>query len=73
VRDNAERGITLGIRLLADLRDIFDGARAITTEDILNHLRALEAAPWADLKGQLLDARGLSRLLAPLRHHPGQK
>ncbi len=63
VRDNADRGISLGIRLLADLRDIFDGARAMTTEDILTRLRALDAAPWADLKGQPLDARGLARLL----------
>ena len=63
VRDNADRGISLGIRLLADLRDIFDGARAITTEDILARLRALDAAPWADLKGAPLDARGLARLL----------
>ncbi len=63
VRDNAERGISLGIRLLADLRDIFGGARAITTEDILTRLRALDAAPWAELKGQPLDARGLARLL----------
>ena len=63
VRDNAERGISLGIRLLADLRDIFGGARAITTEDILTRLRGLDAAPWADLKGAPLDARGLARLL----------
>ena len=63
VRDNADRGISLGIRLLADLRDIFDGARAMTTEDILTRLRALDAAPWADLKGAPLDARGLARLL----------
>ena len=63
VRDNADRGISLGIRLLADLRDIFGGARAMTTEDILTRLRALDAAPWADLKGAPLDARGLARLL----------
>jgi hypothetical protein len=65
VRDNADRGISLGIRLLADLRDIFDGARALTTEDILAQLHALDAALWADLKGQPLDARGLARLLDP--------
>ena len=65
VRDNADRGISLGIRLLADLRDIFDGNRALTTEDILSQLHALDAAPWADLKGQPLDARGLARLLDP--------
>ena len=65
VRDNADRGISLGIRLLADLRGIFDGARALTTEDILSQLHELDAAPWADLKGQPLDARGLARLLDP--------
>lgn len=65
VSDNADRGISLGIRLLSELRDVFGGARAMTTEDILTALHALDAAPWADLKGQPLDARGLARLLAP--------
>jgi hypothetical protein len=63
VRDNADRGISLGIRLLADLRGIFGGKPAMTTEDILNQLHGLDAAPWADLKGQPLDPRGLARLL----------
>jgi Protein of unknown function (DUF3631) len=72
VRDNADRGISLGIRLLADLRDIFGGARAMTTEDILTRLHALDAAPWADIKGAgiPLDARGLSRLLDPYDIEP---
>jgi hypothetical protein len=65
VRDNADRGISLGIRLLADLRGIFDDARALATDDILTQLHGLDAAPWADLKGQPLDARGLARLLDP--------
>jgi hypothetical protein len=72
VRDNADRGISLGIRLLADLRDIFDGARALPTEDILTRLHALDAAPWADLKGQPLDPRGLARLLDPYDIYPGK-
>jgi hypothetical protein len=72
VRDNADRGISLGIRLLADLRDIFGAARTITTEDILTKLQALDAAPWADLKGQPLDARGLARLLDPYDVYPGK-
>jgi hypothetical protein len=63
VRDNADRGISLGIRLLADLRGIFGDERAMTTGDILTQLHALDAAPWDDFKGQPLDARGLSRLL----------
>ena len=70
VRDNADRGISLGIRLLADLHAIFDGARTMTTEDILARLHALDAAPWADLKGVPLDARKLSRLLDPYDIEP---
>src|SRR6266851_8644652 len=72
VRDNADRGISLGIRLLADLRAIFGGNRAMTTEDILTRLHALEAAPWADLKSQPLDARGLARLLDPYEITPAK-
>ena len=70
VRDNADRGISLGIRLLADLRAVFDGARTMPTGEILAQLHALDAAPWADLKGAPLDARGLSRLLAPYDVEP---
>jgi hypothetical protein len=70
VRDNADRGISLGIRLLADLRSIFDSARTMSTGEILTQLHALDAAPWADLKGAPLDARGLSRLLAPYDVEP---
>jgi hypothetical protein len=64
VRDNADRGISLGIRLLADLRGVLDGQPTMSTADILPRLHDLDDAPWADLKGQPLDARGLSRLLA---------
>jgi hypothetical protein len=65
VRDNADRGsISLGIRLLADIRDIFDGAPLMSTEEILTQLRAIDTAPWADLKGQPIDARGMARMLA---------
>ena len=69
VRDNADRGISLGIRLLADLRDIFGGARAMTTEDILTRLHALDAAPWADLKGAAARRPRPGPPAGPLRHH----
>jgi hypothetical protein len=72
VRDNADRGISLGIRLLADLRDIFGGNRAMTTEDILTRLHGLDAAPWAELKGQPIDARALARLLDPYEITPAK-
>jgi hypothetical protein len=67
VADNADRGISLGIRLLADLRNLFGEAPAMAGADILTALNTLDAAPWADIRGvgMPLDARGLARLLAP--------
>ncbi len=60
---------SLGVRLLADLRTIFGGADALTTEDILSRLCAgteagLEAdAPWNELHGKPLGVRGLASML----------
>jgi hypothetical protein len=52
-----------GIRLLADLRTVFGGRDQMSTVDILAALNGLEEAPWANLKGKALDARGLSNRL----------
>lgn len=55
-------------RLLADLRDIFDGTQAdkLPTATILDRLAALDEAPWASWhRGQPLNARGLAGLLRP--------
>ena len=54
---------SLGIRLLADLRDIFGDQMAMSTDDILKALHRIEDAPWADLRGTPLNARGLSNRL----------
>ncbi|QGK70723.1 DUF3631 domain-containing protein [Allosaccharopolyspora coralli] len=57
---------SLGVRLLADLRDLFT-TRAVdrmTTVDILPALHALDEAPWGDLYGKPLDPRRLSKELA---------
>lgn len=57
---------SLGVRLLADLRDVWhqlgdhDHAH---TDAILDRLQALDEAPWSDLRGRPLDARGLARML----------
>jgi hypothetical protein len=56
---------SLGIRLLADLRDLFthyDTDRLPTTV-ILADLRELDEAPWGDLDGKPLDPRRLAREL----------
>lgn len=65
VAQAAERPATLGVRLLGDLRDIFDrrGLDQLPTDTILDDLHNLDESPWADLRGKPLDARGLSRRL----------
>jgi hypothetical protein len=61
-RDDTE---TVGTRLLADLRQIFGDASALSTETILGKLHALEESPWGDWYGKPLDPRGLAKLLKP--------
>lgn len=54
---------SLGVRLLADLRDVFGDQDVMSTETILGKLLALEESPWADLYGKPLNARGLANRL----------
>lgn len=67
VADN--RTVSLGIRLLADLRTIFGDADALHTKTILQRLCAGEEnrlaadAPWGDLRGKPLGSRGLATML----------
>jgi hypothetical protein len=57
-----ERDPSLGVQLLADCRRIFteQDADRIATEKLVQSLTDLDAAPWADLNGKPLDARGLA-------------
>jgi hypothetical protein len=50
-----------GVRLLADLRELFTraGTGRMTTTDLLAALHDLDESPWADLHGKPLDARRL--------------
>ncbi len=59
----ANRDASLGVRLLADLRSIFGEEEVMATQTILDRLHAMDEAPWGDLRGKPLDARGLSRRL----------
>ena len=63
VTESRDSTPSLGIRLLKDLKQIFDGADHMSTADILLALCALEEAPWGELRGKPLAARGLSRIL----------
>jgi hypothetical protein len=60
VTASADQRQSLGIQLLADLRTVFGDTDLMTTETVLQKLNALEDAPWNDLRGKSLDARGLS-------------
>lgn len=73
---NAERASndpSLGVRLLSDLRDVFhqDGGDTMATETILERLTALDEAPWGDIRGRALDARGLAQRLRRFEVRPG--
>jgi hypothetical protein len=57
------RGASLGIRLLADLRAVFNEHEVMSTEQTLTKLRAIDEAPWDDLYGKGLNARGLAQRL----------
>ena len=50
VKAGKDREPSLGIRLLADLRTVFEVREAITTSVILAELIAIKEAPWADLR-----------------------
>ncbi len=67
VTDAAARPATLGIRLLGDLRQVFEeaGADVLATDTILDRLLHLDESPWGDLRGKPLDSRGLARRLKP--------
>jgi hypothetical protein len=53
----------LGIRLLGDMRSVFDDDQQLPTTAILEKLRALDESPWADIKGKPLNDRGLAARL----------
>ena len=63
VAETKRKAPSLGVRLLADLQKVFGDADQVSTEVILMELREMDEAPWSDLRGKPIDARGLSRLL----------
>jgi hypothetical protein len=61
-RESSE--ITIGVQLLADIRDVLEGQpRNISTADLLAGLHKLEEAPWADWYGRPFGARDLAKKL----------
>jgi hypothetical protein len=55
---------SLGIRLLADLKDVFSLREVMSTEEVLTGLLAIDEAPWSEIaRGKPLNARGLAQRL----------
>ena len=70
VERSKDRSGSLGITLLRDLRTVFTGQHKLSTDQILTALCKLDEAPWRDLRGKPLDARGLAYRLARYDIHP---
>ena len=72
--ENREDGESLGVRLLRDVRSVFDEKRAdrLPSGELLDSLAAMDEAPWGSLRGEALDARGLARFLRPYGVRPEQ-
>lgn len=58
---------TLGVRLLADLRALFEreAADRLSTDTIIRYLTADPESPWADMHGERLTPRRLAGILKP--------
>jgi hypothetical protein len=56
---------SIGVQLLADIRNAFGEVDRMATKELLARLLADEEAPWGDLAGKKLDARRLGKLLRP--------
>ncbi|MCZ7537802.1 MAG: DUF3631 domain-containing protein [Acidimicrobiia bacterium] len=61
--ERSDADVSLGVRLLVDIRTAFDGTPdtdRLSTVDLLQKLNEMDGAPWGDLRGKPLDARGLA-------------
>ncbi|MFD2053773.1 DUF3631 domain-containing protein [Mesorhizobium calcicola] len=56
---------SLGVKLLADIKTVFNDNEVLATESILIRLCALDESPWSDMRGKPLDDRQLAQKLRP--------
>lgn len=59
-----EKPATLGIKLLADIREVMGDRDRISTNELLEGLHAIETAPWSNIKGEPIDSRFLAKVLS---------
>jgi len=65
VAEAKESTPSLGVRLLADLRQVFGDRETLSTQHILDALIGLDESLWADMRGKPLDSRRLANYLKP--------
>lgn len=65
--------LSVGVRLLSDVRDVFGEPDYLATVDLLAALHRLDDAPWGEWYGKPLTARGLAKLLEPFGVYPQKK
>jgi hypothetical protein len=68
--DDGAEDDTFGVRLLADVREVIGDRDRISSAELASSLAELEEAPWGDLRGKALDARGLAHRLRPFGIRP---
>lgn len=68
----AAEDVTYGVRLLADIREIFDsrGEDRIASERLAHELAKVEESPWGPEHGKPFDARALASKLSRYRIKP---
>ncbi len=64
VADSMAGAPSIGVQLLTDLKDVFNGHEVQSSEAILTALHDMDERPWDDLRGKPVDSRWLSRQLS---------
>jgi hypothetical protein len=60
VLESCETEPSLGIKLLADIKDVFGSAKTMSSEEMVGRLNNLPESPWGNLNGRPLDQRGIA-------------
>jgi hypothetical protein len=63
ISESKEADPSLGVKLLADLKSIFQDDQELPSKLILSRLIDLPESPWGDIHGKSLDERGLAKRL----------
>ena len=67
-----DRDPSLGMQLLRDIQQVFDqlDTDRMRSTDLATELADIEGAPWADIRGNPIDANGIAKRLRPYGVRP---